>query len=101
MWAKYFPGLAPDSLKRLFVLRGTYSDGGAPECGVLASNTEGPGSSSSITLFNPLNGDTTASNKLSQGVRHAMLLPDSDAQHRRVLMIVDRAHGVHVYPDTP
>jgi len=89
VWSSFYPN---ESLHRLFVLRQTSAEHPA-ECAVLSSTASG----SKFTAFNGLTGAKTSEKDVGFLVKHAVMLPDVDADHRHSLMIIGESQ-VSVYP---
>jgi hypothetical protein len=100
VWMRFFFNESQEdgALKKLFVTR----RGSNPECTVLAADTSSPDKlSTSLCSFNGLTGEEISTQALPFTSRHAFLLPDTDSEHRRTLLILDSSRLPHVFPDTP
>lgn len=81
----------------LFVLR---TAAHPPPVIALLGRTPGEPLPSMLVLLDPLTGRATVQ-QLPCAVEHAMLLPYTDAENQRILVLVDRLDRVYWYPATP
>jgi len=95
VWSRFYPTLAPDSLKKLFVTRNT---GMHAECVVLSTTAKGASKMESVDAHTGK--PQAAATNLAFEVLHAVLLPDIDPEtHRRPVMLISQdSHHVVSYP---
>jgi hypothetical protein len=104
VWSRFYASQgeshdAVSSLQQMVMLRNSREH--PPECIVIGHD---PMASSHfptfLSSFNPITGSEAHFEALRYVVKHAILLPDKDAEQRRLLLIIDADYKAHVYPDT-